>query len=106
MPPIKFVIERSELDGMKKLQARNHKEWPAVFSTNTLCDIWCFTHSGNTPLDERLYVQGQLDVIDRIAEVYRSERPEGGRFFISDSGAFFTEEHCEQLQFIEFEFLD
>jgi len=106
MPPITFPIERSELDGMKKLQVRNHRGWPAVFSTNSLSQIWCCTHFGNTPIDERLFVQGELRVIDQIAEIYRSERPKGGRFFISDEGAFYCEEHSEQIQFIEFEFID
>jgi hypothetical protein len=106
MPPMTFPIERSELDDMKKLQVRNHRGWPAVFSTNSLYQIWCCTHFGNTPRDERLFVQGELRVVDQIAQIYRGERPEGGRFFISDEGAFYCEEHSEQIQFIEFEFID
>jgi len=103
MPPITLPIERSELEGMKILQVRNHRGWPAVFSTNVLGEIWCCTHFGNTPVNKRLYVQGELRVIDRIGEIYRGERPSGGRFFISDEGVFYSEENCDQVQLIKFE---
>jgi hypothetical protein len=106
MPPIKFPIKRIELEGMKVFQVRNHRKWPAAFSTNADYKIWPFTHFGKTPRNRKVYVQGELAVIDRIAEAYRGERPSGGRFFISDVGAFYTDEYSEENQFIEFEFLD
>lgn len=95
-----------ELDAVKKLQIKNHAEWPAVFSTNSDCQIWCYCRSGKTPYSERVFVQGVLKIIDLIAEMYRNERPSGGRFFISDAGAFYKEEDRDGLQFIEFQFMD
>ena len=106
MPPIPFVIEREELERMKQLQVRHHREWPAAFSTNSLGDIWCYSHFGNTPIDEREFVGGLFEVIERIAETYRYERPGGGRFFISEEGCFYREEGMPEIQFIEFLFLD
>jgi hypothetical protein len=106
MPPIKFPIRHIELEGMKVFQIKNHRKWPAAFSTNADCEIWPFTHFGKTPYNRRIHVQGELSVIDRIAEVYRDRRPSGGRFFISDVGAFYTEKYSEENQFIKFEFLD
>src|ERR1700722_19031827 len=77
MPPIPFVIEREELEKMKQLQERHHREWPAAFSTNELGNIWCYSHFGNTPVDEREFVDGLFEVIHWIAKTYRYERPGG-----------------------------
>jgi hypothetical protein len=104
MPPISITIERSELDAMKELQRKNHRKWPAAFNTNSECQIWPFVRYGKTPYNEREHIQGKLAIIDRIAETYLSERPEGGRFFISDDGVFYSEECSEPNQFIEFIF--
>jgi hypothetical protein len=106
MPPIPFTIERKELERMKDLQVRCHREWPAAFSTNSLGRIWLFTHSGNTPIDEREFVDGMFEFIEHIAEIYRYERPGGGRFFVSERGCFYHEEGMPEIQFIEFLFLD
>jgi hypothetical protein len=106
MPPIPLPIERSDLENMKKLQVKNHADWPAVFSTNSDCEIWCYCRFGNTPRDERVFVQGELEIIDFIAKTYRYERPNGGRFFISDAGVFHKEENCEEIQIIEFRVFD
>ena len=106
MSPYPLLIERSELDALREAQAKNHREWPAAFSTNEFGEIWCFTHFGRTPVEERIFVHGQLTILDRIAEIYRYERPGGGRFFVSDIGVFYSEEQSEPLQIIEFSFMD
>jgi hypothetical protein len=106
MPPKKYPLKRSKLEDVKRLQFKNHKKWPAAFSTNPRCQIWPYTHCGKTPRNERIFVQGELRTIDDIAQIYSSERPEGGRFFVSDAGAFYSPQYCEQNQFIEFEFQD
>jgi hypothetical protein len=87
---------------MKALQVKNHAEWPAAFSTNNSCEIWCYSHFGKTPYNKKIFVHGELAIIDRIAETYRDERPNGGRFFISEKGAFYREGAREGFQFIEF----
>jgi hypothetical protein len=106
MPPILLPIELSDLDVMKALQVKNHASWPAVFSTNSDREIWCFSHFGKTPRNRRIFVEGELPAIEQIAEIYRRERPEGGRFFISDAGVFYTEECDKETQFIEFQLVD
>ena len=102
MPLIPISISPDELKAMKDLQIKNHRKWPAAFSTNAQCEIWPYVRFGKTPYNERVFIQGELTIIDRIAETYLDERPEGGRFFISDDGAFYSEECNEPNQFIEF----
>lgn len=106
MSPLLFPIDREELRRLKELQVMRHREWPAAFSTNSLGQIWLYTHAGNTPLDEREFVDGMLEFLEQIAETYRYERPGGGRFFVSDRGCFYREEGMPEVQFIEFRSLD
>lgn len=84
-------MTRHDLEIMKRLQVLLRTDWPAVFSTNGK-DIWPQTTLGWTPFNSRLQVRGLLKVLDRIAERYIEVRPEGGRFFIDSTGAFFKDE--------------
>ena len=104
MPPIPFAIERKELERMKELQTRRHREWPAAFSTNSARSIWLYTHSGNTPLDKREFVDGMFEFIEGIAETYRYERPGGGRFFVSERVVSTTRKECRRFNSLNFYF--
>ena len=108
MPPLLFPIDREEIQRLKELQVRRHREWPAAFSTNNLGQIWLYTHAGKTPLDQREFVDGMLkiQILKQIAETYRYERPDGGRFFVDERGCFYRPKGMPEVQFIEFTFLD
>jgi hypothetical protein len=69
-----------------------------------LGQIWAYTHFGHTPFNQREYVHGASRVIDLVAEECRRERPDGGRFFINDDGAFYNEEGGPRIQFVVFQF--
>jgi len=81
-----------ELEALKGLPERPRLDWPAVFSTNQAGKIWVWKRWGNTPVRERIFVQGKSRIVDAIADEYRARRPDGGRFFIDDRGAFYSSE--------------
>jgi hypothetical protein len=85
-------ISLVELEDMKNLPERFRFDWPAVFSINQTKKIWLWKRWGNTPLRERVYVQGKSRIIDAIANEYLLQRPDGGRIFVDDRGAFYTPE--------------
>jgi len=85
-------IAHAELEAAKALAQRNRQDWPLVLSTNQAGEIWSWKRWGNTPSKERVYVQGKSPIIDDVACAYRSKRPDGGRFFIDDRGAFYCPE--------------
>ncbi|HXO37164.1 MAG TPA: hypothetical protein VN872_00925 [Candidatus Acidoferrum sp.] len=82
----------AELEAVKGLPERFRLDWPAVFSTNQGRKIWLWKRWGNTPSKERVYVRGKSRIVDAVADEYLSQRPDGGRFFIDDRGAFYSPE--------------
>ena len=96
-------IEFSELDLLKKVGPVEHRKWPAVFSCNEYNDLWLFITYGYTAPEDRIDVRGKFPVLDAIADEYLEHRPRGGRFFVSDEGAFFNEGDGQgDEQFIKF----
>lgn len=84
-------VTRRDLDRIKQVQLMPRTDWPAVFSTNG-DDIWPQAVRGWTPFESRLQVRGLLEFLDTIADIYLEVRPEGGRFFIDSTGAFYKDE--------------
>jgi hypothetical protein len=76
-----------EFDHLRALQVAKRWDWPAAFSTNSKGDIWPYVEHGPTRAAGREEVSGISRVIDELANLYRKERAEGGRFFIDDRGA-------------------
>lgn len=103
--PETVTFTRDEFDELVRLQKRRRWDWPAVFSTNEYGDIWPWTTYGWTPDSEREQLRGISRIIDAVAEIYRLKaRPEGGRFFIDDNGAFYkNEEGSQVIQFVIFQ---
>jgi hypothetical protein len=90
---MKFIsIALAELEAIKSLPERFRPDWPAVFNTNQANEIWLWKRWGNTPRAERTYVEGKSRIIDIVADEYLAQRPDGGRFFIDDRGAFYSPE--------------
>jgi hypothetical protein len=102
MEPIE--VNRHDLDQIKRLQIKPRSDWPAVFSTNEHGEIWPFTTYGYTYGRDREDVQGFSQLLDAVAERYREERCEGGRFFIDATGAFYKDESrgWSTKQFVNF----
>ena len=104
--PETLAFTRDEFDELVQLQKRRRWDWPAVFSTNEYGDIWPFTTYGWTPDLQREQLRDISKIIDAVAAIYRLKvRPEGGRFFIDEHGAFYKneDEASPPIQFITFE---
>ncbi len=97
-----LAITRDEFEELKRLQIRHRWRWPAIFSTNFHREIWPYAGPGYTKVKERLQVRGVSKIIDAVADQYLRTRKEGGRFFIDEKGAFYTEQGRPQVQFLVF----
>ena len=97
-------ITRVQFQEFRALQQKRRWDWPATFSANPSGDVWPFVGNGYTPLRERVDVKGCSPVLKWVAEVYTVIRPEGGRFFIGDSGAFWKNIERKEIQFVRWDF--
>lgn len=103
--PIPVPMTKEELSSLKKLQVQFRWDWPATFSANWHGDIWPFITYSYTREDQRIQLRGKDDLLGYIADLYISVRPEGGRFFIDDEGAYYGKESSNQVQFAKFSFV-
>jgi hypothetical protein len=78
-----------DLFQIERLTLKRRADCWASFSVNAMNDIWIFITRGWTDKDKRKYIQGECQVIERIAELYLSERFEGGRVLLTSEGAKF-----------------
>ena len=92
-----------EFQAIKELQVKYRADWPAIFGANRSGKIWMFRNWGNTPKNRRIYVQGKNKTIDAIAAEYLRIRPDLGRFFVSNEGAFCTPQFDVSRHFVVFQ---
>ena len=98
----RIAITRDEFDEFRRLQIRYRWDWPAVFSTNYYSEIWPWVTYGYTPGANREPVRGLSPIVDAVADEYLRVRPEGGRFFINERGAFYKDADGVSVQFASF----
>jgi hypothetical protein len=98
--PMRVRISSEEFQQFCELQQRRRWDWPAVFSSNPNGDVWAFTRYGYTPLAERENLRGLSRLLDIVADSYERQRPDCGRFFIDQRGAFFKADSQADVQFI------
>lgn len=94
-------ISRKQFEEFKQLQVRERWDWPAVFGANCHGDIWPWIAYGYTPEEKRENVRGISPIVDVIAAQLLWTRPAGGRFFISENGAFYKPQD-RAIQFVWF----
>lgn len=104
--PSRLEVTDEELGQLRRMQISPRGDWPAVFSTNGNGEVWPFVTYNWTPHADRRDVQGEARVLDLIARFYIDRRPEGGRFFIDDRGAFCSEPPDRKVQFVTFKLVE
>jgi len=77
-----------------------YPQFPLVFSCSTN-GIWPTTEFGPIKEDGRTYVQGQCELLDRIAFLYMAsaDTDQGGRFTLTLAGAFRTRDGAPIVAF-------
>jgi hypothetical protein len=103
--PITVPITQEEFTKLRQLQIKFRWDWPATFSANEHGHIWPYVTPGYTVEDNRLHVRGALDLLDYLADEYISIRPEGGRFFVDETGAYYSL-FSRHIQFATFVFVE
>ena len=78
-----------DLFQLERLPLKRRADCWVSFSVNGRKDVWNFITRGWTKEENRDYIQGKCRVIDRIVELYLSERFEGGRVLVTSEGAKF-----------------
>jgi len=104
-PVQKLQLSRTEFDEFRALVIRERWDWPAVFSVNPKGEIWPWVTWGWTPEYEKIDVSGRSALLRRVAYTLLNIRPEGGRFFIDEEGAYTHIGHQKRM-FVEFEIYD
>jgi hypothetical protein len=98
-----FTISPIEYQEFRNLQVRRRWDWPAAFSANEHGSIWPFVTFGYTRGQSREEVRGISELVDAIADAYLDARAGGGRFFISEFGAFYKDEEKQLSQSVKFQ---
>jgi hypothetical protein len=87
---------------LRYAQPKKRTDCQAAF-TAVGTEIWPFVHWGNTPANEREQFRGCSTVLDQIADELIMWRPDGGRFFIEQTGVYFRESELgPKYQFVRF----
>ncbi len=102
--PISIPLTQEEFRKLRQLQVKFRWDWPATFSANEHGDIWPYITPGYTREKDRFQMRGALELLDYLADEYISIRPEGGRFFIDEPGAYYSE-FSKHVQFGKFLFV-
>ncbi len=76
------TVTRRDLLTLKKLGLKPRRDCLASFSVNENGEILMYVTRGYTKEEKRKYLSVQCLVVGKIAGLYLSERPEGGRFFL------------------------
>lgn len=84
-----IVVTLVDLFQLDRLPLKRRADCWISFSVNGVNDVWNFITRGWTEEEKRNYIQGKCRVIDRIVELYLSERFGGGRVFLTSEGAKF-----------------
>ena len=100
----KLAITREEYEDLWDIQPNRRRDRPFLwFSTNSQGDIWPGETLGLTPVGVRENVRGRSQLLDRVADEYLRVRDGGGRFFLSNLGAFYKDESGNEIRFLEFD---
>jgi hypothetical protein len=86
-----------------ELQQKRRWDWPATFSTNSKGEVWPFLRKGYTPPRERENVRAYSPLLAIVADIYTTQRGEGGRFFVNEVGAFWKSDPVEPIQFVKWD---
>jgi hypothetical protein len=96
-----ILVTRAELEKIKRLQVKKRSDWPATFSVNWYGRIWPWANWGLTPDCNREPIEGTSAAVDEIAGRFLDLRPEGSRFFVDATGAYYAE-NARKQQFVNF----
>lgn len=81
-----ITITERDLRTLERLRVKRRSDCLAAFSVNEKREVWMYATRGWTKLEQREYVE--CPAVERIAEVYLSVRPPGGRVFLKREGLF------------------
>ncbi len=89
--PYPLRVASGEIEELREVQIRYRTDWPAVFSCNKYGEIWVFSTYGYTRSSRRVRIIGNR-LLEKIVGIYLQRRPEGGRFFVDESGVYIRPE--------------
>ena len=90
-------ISHEEFEDFRDVQIKSRTDWPATFSCNQWGEVWPFNTLGYTHQSERLMLEGKIPLLDEIVKIILSERPNGGRFFLRNSGVYVRPTDAHEL---------
>jgi hypothetical protein len=98
-------LSRFDFDTLRLFKTDRRPNWHAVFSTNCHEDVFGLVREGYCPPEERHEVRGASRLADVISDALLRVRPEGGRIFVDERGAFYKNKFSHLEQFVKFQFM-
>lgn len=96
-------LTRDDFDAFREMQILHRDDWEAVFNVDTRGGIYPQVRWGRTPEEEKLYSQGTIETLDRIASISVQARGKTGRLFIRQNGVYYKDQSAQAHRFIRFE---
>lgn len=96
-------VTRTQYRALRELQERERWDWPATFSVNPAGEVWPFVTYGYARREERRNIRHLSSIIDDVADRFLQVGPDGGRLFVSESGAFVAK---NREQFVYFQIVE
>jgi len=93
-----------ELNHLKRLLVSYRRDRKAVFSVNSQERTWPFATWGPTPEARRKHIVRGSEKLRVIACELLRVRPEGGRFFLDRTGAYYKGKDRHRIYFARFRF--
>ena len=63
-----FELTPQQIEEFRDVQIVQRADWPATFSCNTDGEVWPFHGYGHTYAEHRMYLQGEITLLDEIVE--------------------------------------
>lgn len=93
-------VSRRDLEFLRSTFRSRKWGWPATLSCNRKQEVWPCTGYGYTLAEEREHLEGFRAILDDVVDDVLNEEPRGGRFHLSDDGAFLASDKKQVTKFL------
>jgi len=82
---------------------RRSAEWDAIFSCNPQKEAWPCHDIGYSDRDDREYAHNRYRLLRTLVGIVLGDRPDGGRFFLDETGLYAKTKLAELYQIANFD---
>ncbi len=102
-----ITLTRAKFKVFLELQIKYHMNWPAAYTSIPSGKVWPHAKYGYSREHQRVNVRGLSKRLDEVADINTNLRERGGKFFISNEGAFYkSDQDNSYVPFVTWKFED